>query len=193
WPCTVEKKLELYVFSNAHGFYGLEEKDEYGKTLKYGSQVAEEASALLGYDIAVNYPHNIDIIIHRSLTEIIDQWRMIIFAENLTINLHNRQGLIEKINTKISTIGMGKINTSFICGVMRGLVRTDSNLMNTVLDRYLENPAMDSIFPYIQLSIPLDEIGIGRIKKHLDKENLNVYGYSNLAIGERHKAITEDR
>lgn len=190
-PSSLIEKLELFVFSNQHGFYGLEELDSEGNILKYGNDVATETAYALGKEVANQEKPFISSLISRAIIASCDFQRMSKFAESLIENISDKQFIIDTIISECN-LNFERIRLHFICGSIKGLSNSNIELAHEFLDITLNNEHFDYIFPSLQIAMTLDERSLRRIHLHLAKEKLDVLHYNGLSIGRRHDSIKDE-
>lgn len=190
-PNSLEQNLNIFIFSNHQGFYGLEQYDEHGNELHSGYEVAQEKAAELGREVAISPPVLTDSIIIRALSDNSDYSRMKEFASALASKVSDPAVFCQKLNTLISQVGADHIKNVFICGVLRGIYNRDPDLCHAVLDAYLQNPEMDKHFAMIQTHIPMDARSVERIKRHLQGPQRDVSSYKMLSNGRLHAMIPD--
>ncbi|WP_447868521.1 esterase/lipase family protein [Rahnella aceris] len=190
-PNSLEKNLNVFIFSNNQGFYGLEQYDEHGNELHLGYEVALEKAAELGREVAKS-PHVLkDSIIIRALRDDSDYSRMMGFASALASEVSDPAVFCQKLNTLISQVGAERIRNVFICGALGRIYNRDPELCHAVLDAYLQNPEMDKHFAVIQAHIPMDAKSVERIKRHLQGSQRDVSSYKILSTGRLHAVIPD--
>lgn len=191
-PDTFEKRIELLLFSNERAFYGLEDKKQQNDTKKPGSKIALEKTAALADELLSQPREIIDGIISRCLAEKGNDFRMGLFAEKISSKTAWREYFLQKIKETLSEPDFRRLNMAFICGVFTGLSREDIALVDKLLDKYVENPLTLTVYPALQLSVPLDESAVRRIKLHLFRDGVDASVYSGIASGQRHALLSDD-
>lgn len=189
-PDTLEEKLNVFIFSTHNNFYGLEQYDENGQLIS-GNEVALKKAAEIGREVAKSQSVIIDDIITRALSSDSNYFRMMAFSSELASEVSDPAALCQSINAKISLIGTDNIKNIFICGVLQGVYKQSHDISNTILDAYLKMPEMDKHFARIQLSIPIDDKGVERLKLHLQGPERDVSDYMMLSAGRRHAMIPD--
>ncbi|MBK0127430.1 hypothetical protein IAE30_27170 [Pantoea sp. S61] len=191
-PDTFEKKIELFLFSDEHSFFGLEDNNQQDNTKKLGYEIALEKTAALADELLGKSRKIIREIISRCLTEKGNDFRMCEFAVRISSNTVCREFIFQKLKENLSDPDFGRLNMAFICSAFAGLYREDRILVDELLDEYVDNPLTMTLYPALQISVPLDESAVRRIKLHLSKEGADATSYSAIANGQRHALLTDD-
>ncbi|WP_346303543.1 hypothetical protein [Pantoea sp. Morm] len=191
-PDTFERRIELLLFSNEHAFYGMEERESHGKTKRQGYEIALEKTRILADELLTKPEEIVDEIISRCLAEKGNNVRMGVFAERIGSRGEWGDYILRKLKDILSEPDFGRLNLAFICGAIAGLSREDSAVVEALLDGLVENPLTLNIFPALQLSVPLDQNAVKRIKSHLSREGADASLYYDVANGQRHAILSDD-
>lgn len=191
-PDTFERRIELLLFSNEHAFYGMEERESHGKTKRQGYEIAMEKTRILADELSTKPEEIVDEIISRCLAEKGNNVRMGVFAERIGSRGEWGDYILRKLKDTLSEPDFGRLNLAFICGAIAGLSREDSTVVEALLDGLVENPLTLNIFPALQLSVPLDENAVKRIKIHLSRDGTDASLYYDVANGQRHAILSDD-
>jgi len=191
-PDTFERRIELLLFSNENAFYGLEEKDQQGEIIRQGYEVAQEKTTDLADELSKKSRKLIDEIISRCLTEKGNDFRMEIFAQKISGKSECGDYILQKLKETLFEPASGRMNMAFICGAFNGLSQEDRSVVDALLDDVVENPLALTLYPALQLSVPLDENAVRRIKLHLSREGADASAYSHIANGQRHALLSDD-
>lgn len=191
-PDTFEKRIELLLFSNEHAFYGMEERESNGEKKRVGYEVALEKTRLLAEELLNKPKDKVDIIISRCLAEKGNDFRMEVFAKRISSEGEWGDYILRKLKETLSEPDIGRLNMAFICGSFSGLYQEDRSVVDALLDGLIENPLTLNIFPALQLSVPLDENAVRRMKSHLSRAGTDASAYSGIANGQRHAMLSDD-
>lgn len=191
-PDTFEKRIELLLFSNEHAFYGLEDRKKQDGTKKQGYEIAFENTATLADELLSKPREIIDEIISRCFTEKGNDFLMGEFSVRVSSKKNCRDYIFQKLKETLSEPDFSRLNMAFICGAISGLSREDRSMVDELLDEYVGNPLTLALYPALQLSVPLDENAVRRIKLHLSKEGVNASEYAGIANGQRHALLSDD-
>lgn len=188
---TINQKLDLLIFSRQHGFYGFEQTDESGKVIRNGFDVADEAVQELAVSIAQSQPETLKEVIKKTLYLNKPNARVNMFARRLSLEVPDPKDFFEMITDIIKTNESDNISSQFLTGALNGLSSKDHVLANALLDSYMDLNQLGKIIPELLLSVPLDTNGFERMKSHLKKQNIDISGYFGLAMGRRHKNLSD--
>lgn len=191
-PDTFEKRVELYLFSKEHNIYGLEETAQQGKTTKLAYEVALEKTAELANELLTKPREVINIILSRCFTDSGSDFRMGFFAKRISDKNECKEYIFHRLKEVITEQNASKLNIAFIEGAISGLYCEDSVMIECLLDEYVDSPQTNTIYPALQLSIPLNEKALERIKLHLSKEGQDASLYAAIARGQRHTLLSDD-
>lgn len=191
-PDSLEKNLNVFIFSDHQSFYGLEQYDEQGNELHSGYDVARVKAAALGREVATCPPEVKDSIIIRALSDDSDYGRMKEFALALASEISEPEAFCQKLITQIFQVGVDRIKNVFICGALQGIYNRDPALCHAVLDDYLQIPEMNKHFAMIQAHIPMDVESVARVKRHLQEPQRDVSNYRILSCGRLHAIIPDN-
>ncbi|MGV2880581.1 PGAP1-like alpha/beta domain-containing protein [Pantoea vagans] len=191
-PDTFERKIELLLFSNEHAFYGMEERESHGETKRQGYEIALEKTNFLADELLTKPEDIVDEIISRCLAEKGNDFRMVFFAERISSKGECGDYILRKLKETLSESDFGRLNMAFIRGAITGLSRQDSAVVEALLDGLIENPLTLNIYPALQLSVPLGESALRRIKLHLSRDGADASLYYDIANGQRHAMLSDD-
>lgn len=191
-PDTFEKRIELLLFSNEHAFYGMEERESHGETKRQGYEIALEKTRFLADELLTKPKDIVDKIISRCLAEEGNKFRMEVFAERIGSKGEWGDYTLRKLKEALSEPVSGRLNMAFITGAFTGLSQVDRSVVDALLDDIVENPLNLTHYPALQLSVPLDENAVRRIKLHLSREGTDASAYSNIAYAQRHAMLSDD-
>lgn len=191
-PDTFEKRIELLLFSNEHAFYGLEDRNQQGENKKSGYEIALEKTTDLVGELLSKPRELIDEIISKCLAENGNDFRMEVFAQNISSKSEWGTYILQKLKETLSDPTSGRLNMAFICGAISGLYREKSLRVEELLDECVDNPITLMLYPALQLSVPLDGNAVRRIKLHLSGERVDASVYSPVANGQRHASLSDD-
>lgn len=191
-PDTFEKRIELLLFSNERAFYGMEERESNGEIKRLGYEVALEKTRFLADELLNKPKDKVDIIISRCLSEKGNDVRMSVFAERIGSKGEWGDYTLRKLKEALSEPVSGRLNMAFISGAFAGLSQVDRSVVDALLDDIVENPLNLTHYPALQLSVPLDENAVRRIKLHLSREGTDASAYSNIANAQRHAMLSDD-
>jgi hypothetical protein len=82
-----------------------------------------------------------------------------------------------------------ELSLNFVCGFLSGLHKRDAAATNTILDEALEHPALAAVYPILQASVAVDELGLKRLHRALDLGKAPITSYYNLAWGRACEAV----
>lgn len=190
-PDTFEKEIELFLFSSAHIYYGLQGEKKRNGTKKYSLEIAHEKAASLA-DVLLSKPRKmIDEIIERCLFEKVNNSHINAFAVRMGSIVEFRDYILKKLNELLSGPDISWLNEAFICGAICGLSRDNKSKVDEFLDRCVENRNLLALYPALQLSVSLDYVAVRRIKLHLSQNEVNASEYAGIAHGQRHSLLSD--
>ncbi len=191
-PDTFEKRIELLLFSDEHAFYGLEEGKQQDEKRRLGYEIALEKTADLAGELLSKPKELIDEILSRCIAEKGNDFRMEVFGQKISSTPEWGDYILQKLKETLSEPISGRLNMAFICGAFTGLSQEDRSILDALLNDTVENPLTRTLYPALQLSVPLDENAVRRIKSSLSGEGADASAYSRIANGQRHALLNDD-
>lgn len=191
-PDTFERKIELLLFSDEHAFYGMEDRNPQSENSRPGYEIALEKTTDLVGELLSKPRELIDEIISRCLAEKGNDFRMGFFAKKISSNPEWGNYILQKLKQTLSEPASGSLNMAFVCGAFTGLSQEYRSVVDELLDDIVENPLTLTLYPALQLSVPLDENAVRRIKLHLSGEGTDASAYLSIANGHRHALLSDN-
>lgn len=190
-PDTFEKEVELFLFSKAYSDFGLQDETKKDGTKKYGFEIAIEKAASLADELLSQPREMIDRIIERCLIEKNNNIHINAFAVRMGSTVEYRDYILKKLNELLSGPCISWLNEAFISGVISGLSRDNKPKVDEFLYECVGNPNLSALYPALQLSVPLDDVAVRRIKLHLSQNEVNASEYAGIAHGQRHSLLSD--
>lgn len=190
-PDTFEKEIELFLFSNERFCYVRGDENKQDKTELYSFEIALEKAASLADELLSKPRKMIDDIIVRCMTEKGNDFHIKEFAVRVSSKTDCRDYIFQKLNQTLSESDVSRLNSAFLSGAISGLSRENRSKVDELLDKYVKNPLFVTLYPALQLSVPLDDNAVVRIKLHLSQHEVNASEYAVIAHGQRHAMLTD--
>lgn len=190
-PNTIEKNVELLLFSNGLYHFVLDDEKTQDAMIKTGFEIALERAAYIADELLNKPRYMIDEIIERCLTEIGNNSHIGAFAFRVGSKADYRCYILQKLNDILSRSNVSYLNQAFISGAISGLYLENRSKVDELLDGCVENPHFLTLYPALQLSVALDDVAVKRIKLHLSQDGVNASDYAGIAHGQRHSLLSD--
>ncbi|MET3697130.1 hypothetical protein SAMN05877753_1059 [Bacillus oleivorans] len=93
---------------------------------------------------------------------------------------------------KLSYIDDSKRNYQVLRGFLNRLAEIDLALTEKILDQSVTDPILASIFPFLQISVKINSLGVTRLRKSLEYGEAPIWQYQNIAYGRVHETISDE-
>ncbi|GLO63296.1 hypothetical protein MACH09_38040 [Vibrio sp. MACH09] len=188
----LDSKMDLYVFSKNHSFYGLDEIDEEGKTVKRGYEKAQELAEKLGTHVAQEH---YDYLMNQ-LTKLLtirdtNNHHLFRFGYGVARGINNIEKVWADMTICLETLEIKNVNSNFIGGFVRYIYNNNSDKAQTLLENLLNNDKLNYIFPLVQFDCPLEEGAVSRLITSLTYNTSPSWMFHNMACGRRHELIPD--
>ncbi len=190
-PITIEKEVELLLFSNGRYHFVLDDEKTQDDKIKIGFEIALEKAAYIADELLIKPREMIDEIVERCLTEQGNNSHISAFAFRVGSKADCRCYILQKLNDIFSRSDVSCLNQAFISGAISGLYRENRSKVDELLDGCVENPHFLTLYPALQLSVALDDVAVRRIKLHLSQDGANASDYAGIAHGQRHALLSD--
>lgn len=191
-PTELGQLIEMFLYSNHHDFYGLEETDEDGKVLKNGYNRAEEIAEELGCQVAKRSDDYLVDNLPKLLTTYGNHSHLFSFGYGLASEVQDLAQLWGSIKSTLENLDIKTVNVLMLEGVIKKACSRDKCVADNILDEVLSNDKINYIFPSVQFSAPLDERAVIRLKHSLQLNTSPIGMYGILAVGRIHEALSDD-
>ncbi|WP_210437781.1 hypothetical protein, partial [Vibrio crassostreae] len=179
------------MFTDNHSYYGLDELDEEGKTVKWGYEKAQELAEELGTHVAQeHYDYLINKLV-QVLTTMNSNNHLFRFGHGVASGVDDIEKVWGDITTCIEKLDITKVNSNFVGGFVRYVYENDLDKAQLILDYLLNNDKLNQIFPLVQFDCPLDEVAVSRLIISLKNNTSPSWMYRNMACGRRHESISD--
>lgn len=187
----LDGQMDLYVFSDNHSYFGLDELDEEGETVKRGYEKAQELVEELGRHVAQEHYDYLIKKLAQILTTMNSNNRLFRFGHGVASGVNDIEKIWGDIATCLEKLDIKKVNSNFIGGFVRYVYDNDSNKAQLILDDLLNSDRLNQIFPLVQFDCPLDKVAISRLVASLKKNTSPSWMYQNIACGRRHESLSD--
>ncbi|MEZ8229026.1 esterase/lipase family protein [Vibrio splendidus] len=191
-PKDLEQLIEMFIYSENHDFYGLEETDDDGKVLKCGYDRAKEIAEDLGCQVAKRGDDYLVQKLPQLFTTSSNHSHLFSFGYGLAREVQDLVPLWVSINSTLENLDIKTANVAMLEGIIKKAHSSDKCAADAILDEVLNNDKVNYIFPIVQFSVPLDERAVIRLKHSLllDTSPMRMYGI--MASGRIHEALSDD-
>ncbi|MFU2016167.1 hypothetical protein ACM6Q7_14100 [Peribacillus butanolivorans] len=117
---------------------------------------------------------------------------LISFGEGLAEGCHCPEELWRSIVEQLSLLDEGVRNFQLLRGVLKGTAQINRNLAEQFLDLAVTEKLLGKIYPWLQTSIPINSVGVERLKRSLEIGLAPILQYGNLAYGRSYETIKDD-
>jgi hypothetical protein len=105
------------------------------------------------------------------------------FAFGVAQTIENIRDLLEKARHIVRNVGIDAIDFGFVVELVRGWNKIDSKEVSLFLDQSVDDTVWGEVFPWLQLSTPLDIKGYKRLLHCLTLEKAPIWLYKQLQFG----------
>ncbi|MEL4379628.1 hypothetical protein AYI82_05195 [Shewanella algae] len=187
----LDGQMELYVFTNNHNFFGLDELDEEGETVKWGYEKAQELAEELGTHVAQKHYDYLISKLAQILTTMNNNSHLFRFGHGVASGVNDIEKVWGDITTCLEKLDIKKVNSNFVGGFVRHIFDHDSDKAQLLLEGLLNNDKLNYIFPLVQFDCPLDKGAVSRLIISLTNNTSPSWMYHNMACGRRHELIPD--
>lgn len=187
----LDAQMTLYVLTEHRDYYGLDEINEEGETVKSGYQKAEELAEKLGTRIAQEHYDYLIEKLSKILTTQSTNYHLFMFGYGVANGVSNIEKAWSDITKNLEKLDIEKINPDFIGGFVRYVYDNEKNKANEILESLLNSDKLKYIFPLVQFHCPLDERAICLLIISLQNNTSPSWMYHNIAYGKRHELISD--
>ncbi|EGR2722793.1 hypothetical protein DUG83_15060 [Vibrio parahaemolyticus] len=187
----LDGQMELYVFADNHDYFGLDELNEEGETVKWGYEKAQELAEELGTHVAQGHYNYLINKLARILTTMSTNNHLFRFGYGVASGIDDIEKVWEDIATCLEKLDIEKVNSNFVGGFVRYVYDNDSDKAQLILDYLLNSDRLSQIYPLVQFDCPLDEVAVGRLITSLKNNTSPSWMYRNMASGRRHESISD--
>ena len=187
----LDGQMDLYIFADNHNYFGLDELDEEGKTIKRGNEKAQERAEELGTHAAREYYGYLIKKLAQILTTKNTNNHLFRFGHGVARGVNDVEKVWGDIAICLERLEIKSVNSNFVVGFVRYVYDNDSDKAQLILDSLLNSDRINQIFPLVQFSCPLDEVAVSRLIKSLKNNTSPSWMYRNMASGRRHESISD--
>lgn len=187
----LDGQMALYVLTDNHSYFGLDEIDEEGETVKWGYEKAQELAEELGTHVAQEHYDYLMNKLAQILTTINTNYHLFRFGHGVANGVSDIEKVWSDITTCLEKLEIKKVNSNFVGGFVRYVYDNDSDKAQLLLDFLLNNDKLNYIFPLVQFDCPLDEGAVNRLIASLKSNTSPSWMYQNMAFGRRHESISD--
>lgn len=191
-PKDLEQLIEMFIYSECHDFYGLEETDDDGKVLKCGYDRAKEIAKDLGCQVAKRGDDYLVKKLPQLFTTSGNHSNLFSFGCGLACEVQDLSLLWVNIKSTLENLDIKTVNVSMLEGIIKQAYSRDKCAADAILDEFLNNDKVNYIFPIVQFSAPLDKHAIIRLKHSLQLDTSPTRMYGVMASGRIHEALSDD-
>ncbi|HEJ7130540.1 TPA: hypothetical protein SMF60_003648 [Serratia marcescens] len=187
----LDGQMALYVLTDNHDYYGLDEINDEGETVKWGYEKAQELAEELGTHVAQEHYDYLMKKLDQILTTINTNNHLFRFGHGVAKGASDIEKVWSEIITRLEKLEVKNVNFNFAGGFVRYVYDNDSDKAQLLLDFLLNNNKLNYIFPLVQLDCPLDEGAANRLIASLKSNTSPSWMYRNMAFGRRHESISD--
>ena len=191
-PKDLEQLIEMFIYSECHDFYGLEETDDDGKVLKCGYDRAKEIAKDLGCQVAKRGDDYLVKKLPQLFTTSGNHSNLFSFGCGLACEVQDLSLLWVNIKSTLENLDIKTVNVIMLEGIIKQAYSRDKCAADAILDEFLNNDKVNYIFPIVQFSAPLDKHAIIRLKHSLQLDTSPTRMYGVMASGRIHEALSDD-
>ncbi len=191
-PKDLEQLIEMFIYSECHDFYGLEETDDDGKVLKCGYDRAKEIAKDLGCQVAKRGDDYLVKKLPQLFTTSGNHSNLFSFGCGLACEVQDLSLLWVNIKSTLENLDIKTVTVSMLEGIIKQAYSRDKCAADAILDEFLNNDKVNYIFPIVQFSAPLDKHAIIRLKHSLQLDTSPTRMYGVMASGRIHEALSDD-
>ena len=114
------------------------------------------------------------------------------FGKGMATECNDPSALWERLVGWFTVAGDNARQWQLLCGVVAGLHQRKESIAQKILDEAVQNVALRRILVDLQLSVPIDHVGVGRMRRALDFEDTPLAQFGNLAWPRPLDALRED-
>ncbi|STQ77232.1 esterase/lipase family protein [Grimontia hollisae] len=187
----LDGQMALYVLTDNHDYYGLDEINDEGKTVKWGYEKAQELAEELGSHVAQEHYDYLINKLNKILTTINTNNHLFRFGYGVAKGASDIEKMWSDITSCLEKLEIKNANSQFVGGFVRYVYDNDSERAQLFLDFLLNNDKLNYIFPLVQFDCPLDEGATNRLIASLKSNTSPSWMYQNIAYGRRHESISD--
>nr|WP_244361150.1 alpha/beta hydrolase [Alteromonas sp. K632G] len=187
----LDGQMELYVFADNHNYFGLDELDEEGETVKWGYEKAQELAEELGTHVAQEHYDYLIKKLAQILTTMNTNNHLFRFGHGVASGVNDIEKAWGDIAICLEKLDIKKVNSNFVGGFVRYVYDNYSDKAQLILDGLLNSDRLNQIFPLVQFDCPLDEVAVSRLITSLKNNTSPSWMYRNMASGRRHESISD--
>ncbi|EJG0654566.1 alpha/beta hydrolase [Vibrio parahaemolyticus] len=187
----LDGQMKLYVLTDNHDFFGLDDINEEGETVKWGYHKAQEFAEELGTHVAKHHYNYLLGNLTQLLTKMSTNNHLFRFGHGVAKGVNDTGRVWTDIVSCLEKLNMQKVNSSFVGGFVRYVYDHDIDEAKRMLGYLLNDEKLSYIFPLVQFDCPLDETAVSRLIASLKKYTSPAWMYKNMAFGRRHESIPD--
>lgn len=189
-PKDLEQKLEAYVLSQTHGHLDIadvEAREDTGEALMAAWEVADKVAESLGRQFSVAPD-----LLAKSLPRLLSrgQGRQWAFGRGLAMDAENLESKWREIREAFAALDPNERNILLLQGFITAAMERDRLLAGQFLDEAVDDPVLDSYFPFLQAVMVVDDAGAARLSRSVARGAAKAWTYRQLGLGRASGGIT---